>query len=112
MTIQMLPKIQITLLTIAMLSTGGAGCAAGIGDECSTSSDCLVDNAVCDTTVPDGYCTRTPCESGACGEDAVCIEYPNGETFCMASCDSNDDCREGFRCLHSTISDADYCYIE
>lgn len=113
----MMPKktfltVLSSLLTVGALTMGGAGCASGIGDECTTSAHCIVEDGICDTTAPDGYCTRTPCETGACGKNGVCIEFSNGETFCMATCKSNDDCRSGYRCIRSPISDANYCYVK
>jgi len=79
-------------------------CAPEIGDECETSLDCDVqNNRVCDLTQPRGYCTLEGCEKGTCPEDSVCVMFrPEPErlssTWCMASCDDNDDCRKGYYC--------------
>jgi|GEM_PF-398898 len=101
------------------------GCRPKIGDDCNVPTDCSqTGDRLCDTTQPDGYCTIFNCEAGSCPEEAVCIGFssvpssvasdderrgwacadPQGgsrfqRNFCMRSCESNADCRPGYRCL-------------
>jgi hypothetical protein len=88
------------------------GCAPKIGDSCSVSTDCSVNgDRLCDTTQPGGYCTVFNCQPDSCPGNSVCVAFRDsscGEvsgravrfqrTFCMASCDSNGDCRAGYTC--------------
>ena len=55
--------------------------------------------AWCDSTFPDGMCVSGPCRPGDCPEEAVCIRFKNGESYCMLSCSSNGDCRDGYDCI-------------
>jgi hypothetical protein len=55
---------------------------------------------LCDIASPGGYCTVANCDQDSCPDDAVCVEYfydpPRlSQTWCMATCESNDDCRGG-----------------
>jgi hypothetical protein len=80
------------------------GCAPEIGDSCESSVDCDIQNKrICDLTLPGGYCTVSGCEKGTCPDEAVCVNFrPQPErlsnSWCMASCDDDGDCRGGYRC--------------
>lgn len=92
-------------------------CTPKIGDECQISQQCSASGErLCDITMPDGYCTVLGCSAGLCPEDSVCIAFahhsspvkgcndPNGvsrfeRTACMATCDEDEDCREGYACI-------------
>lgn len=74
------------------------GCGAEIGDACSNDAECG-QGRTCDQSSRGGYCTVTPCEAGSCPEGGVCIEFVNEQTYCMAACDSGDDCRPGYACV-------------
>jgi hypothetical protein len=97
------------LFVVAILS---AGCSAEIGDECETSVDCSPDgDRVCDLAQPGGYCTIEDCTPDSCPDDALCIEFSFVEprlarSFCMATCETSGDCREGYRCVHPADQDA------
>lgn len=83
------------------------GCAPLVGDECSTNSDCGT-NLVCDSSQPSGYCTRSPCTPNSCPEEAVCVEFPDESTWCMARCEASGDCRDGYTCV-SDYGDLPFC---
>lgn len=100
-----------------VISAGSAACNAKIGDDCEVSANCsATGDRLCDITQPGGYCTIFNCEPGTCPDEAVCIGYGSlpspakacgdlqggqrlQRTFCMRSCDSNSDCRSGYRCI-------------
>ncbi|HMJ11546.1 MAG TPA: hypothetical protein VK524_09055 [Polyangiaceae bacterium] len=100
-----------------VLSLLFVACKPEIGDECEVSTDCsATGDRLCDTTQPDGYCTMFNCEPNSCPEEAVCIGYGNvlstvpecsdpqagrrlQRTFCLKSCESDDDCRGGYECI-------------
>lgn len=81
------------LLTLPVL----VGCGAEIGDACANDAECGQGRS-CDRASRGGYCTVTPCEANSCPESSVCVEFVNEQTYCMAACDSNDDCRTGYVC--------------
>ncbi len=91
------------------------GCAPKIGDSCTRDIDCSKSSSDrrCDQAQPGGYCTTFGCNANACPDKAVCVLYnaavPGcsyndrdparvGRSFCMASCDEDDDCRDGYVC--------------
>jgi hypothetical protein len=102
-----------------------AGCAPKIGRECTISLDCSQQgDRICDTTQPGGYCTLFNCEPDKCPEgDGVCVAFSSQldpacastddaswgrfeRTFCMADCESDDDCRTGYECAKPSTRDA------
>lgn len=104
------------LQRVVLLILGLFGCAPGIGDECVTSNDCSQSGErQCDVTQRDGYCTVFNCEPNSCPDESVCIVFGAAvsplpacadasrlsrvhRSSCMASCESNDDCRTGYVC--------------
>ncbi|HTN85832.1 MAG TPA: hypothetical protein VL242_19165 [Sorangium sp.] len=106
------------LLVVLGASSLLAGCGPQIGDECTTSLDCVQQEQelFCDTTQPGGYCTVFNCEPDSCSGSSVCVAFnpvmdqacgplanarwPRFErTFCMATCDDDEDCRSGYACV-------------
>lgn len=92
-----------------------ASCETYIGDSCSYSTyntDCP-QGAYCDETMPGGYCTKTPCrkDSDCPGGGAVCIRFENGETYCMADCSDDGDCRHSYSCLDNEDKTESYCGV-
>ncbi len=91
-----------------------SGCTPEIGDKCTLSTDCSIrGDRFCDTSQPDGYCTIPGCRGSGCPDKAGCIlfrgsvpgcQYDDraqartGRSFCMAACESDDDCRDGYVC--------------
>lgn len=95
---------------LALALAGAAGCAAEIGDDCGSNADCGT-TRICDKSLPGGYCTSTPCEVNSCPAEAVCIEFPDGQTYCMKHCGSNGDCRGGgYKCVED-YGDHPYCGV-
>lgn len=115
-----MPRLGLLLLLLA-------ACRPQIGDECTASADCSAQgDRLCDTSQPQGYCTIFSCDPDSCpDDDSVCVgfglelpqscEAPNAanpswprfeRTFCMAPCEEDDDCREGYQCLAPTARGA------
>ena len=66
---------RLALLALAVVLVG-SGCAAEIGDSCSTNIDCSTSgDRICDTAQPDGYCTIEGCSANSCPEEGVCIRF-------------------------------------
>jgi hypothetical protein len=112
-----MPRLLEKMLLSALLTALAAGCKPEIGDDCQLSTDCsAAGDRLCDITAPGGYCTVYNCEPGACPDDeSLCVQFgarrspiaacddkqspsPYARTFCMATCDGDDDCRAGYRC--------------
>jgi hypothetical protein len=105
------------LAALASLA-GLAGCTPEVGDSCALSTDCSSDGTrVCDTSEPGGYCTILNCTGtnlgSTCPEYDICVQFsqnvpgcpnnshepsPISQTFCMAGCATNSDCRADYSC--------------
>lgn len=75
-----------------------------IGEPCFLDNHCDNDGLCLDW--PDGYCTQLNCPVvGQCSEGSACVDQGGGTTVCLATCDSQADCREGYGC--KPFSDVD-----
>jgi len=99
---------------LALSAAGAAGCTPKVGDGCVLSTDCgATGNLVCDTSEFEGYCTQLDCQPDQCPNSAGCILFDQsvpgcgyddrhasriGQSFCMAVCGSDSDCRTGYVC--------------
>lgn len=101
---------RITLLALVLASAALVGCGSSVGDSCSTDSDCP-SNAYCDKVMPDGLCTIANCRPDNCPDGSVCVEFYNGERFCMQNCDSDGDCRDGYSCIKDSGPDP-FCSVK
>ncbi len=108
----------------AFAAAFGLACTPSIGDACTISTDCSANgDRLCDTSQPGGYCTIFSCGPNGCPNDGVCAAFDvaapgcsyndrevgrTARSFCLASCDDDADCRDGFRCedLQSTTVNA------
>jgi hypothetical protein len=107
------PRIALGLSLLAAI----AACSPEIGDKCAVSTDCSVrGDRLCDTSQPGGYCTQLNCGGNGCADEGSCVLFgsaipgcgfddrsgPFGSrvarSFCMAKCESNGDCRDGYVC--------------
>lgn len=96
---------------------GMIACTPEIGDKCQVSTDCSIrGDRLCDVSQPGGYCTQLNCRGNSCADEAACVLFnsalpgcayddragPFGSrvarSFCMAKCESNGDCRDGYVC--------------
>jgi hypothetical protein len=88
---------MMRLVAIAVV-LGVTGCAARIGDPCSTGSDCSDDGLrICDRTSPGGYCTQAACDYDTCPGEAVCVRFFSIGNA-SAICASTMDCADGQVC--------------
>ena len=113
----MILSFRLRLLALIALLAGLAGlsgCTPSIGDKCVLSTDCSIrGDRLCDTSQPGGYCTIFNCAGNACPDHAACVLFHanvqgcayddrspsrTGRTFCLATCGSNSDCRDGYVC--------------
>ncbi len=109
------PLFRLTSLLLVALFALMTGCSPSIGDECETGSDCPSGvDAICDNTVEGGYCTVPNCDPGQCPEESVCVIFDRDTSFCMAFCEADADCREGYTCRMDNNFEGEpfgYCYV-
>jgi hypothetical protein len=110
-------RADSTMGILRALSLAGAvlaGCTPSIGDRCQSSTDCSVQgDRQCDLAAPGGYCTVVGCLGNACPGSAACVVFfpavpgcpysdrsvaRTARSFCMASCNNDSDCRDGYVC--------------
>jgi hypothetical protein len=111
--------VRIFALTFVLASAALSGCSPQIGDDCLTSLDCSQQgDRLCDTSQPEGYCTVFDCQPDACPGASVCVQFGSEfdpacsddgpidprwkrfeRSFCLAACELDEDCRDGYRCL-------------
>ena len=84
------------------------GCSTNVGDECTSSAECGP-GRFCDRASRGGYCTVSPCSPNSCPDNSVCVRFENDQTFCMALCSSQDDCRDGYACIEEEGAPVTYC---
>ena len=91
------------------------GCTSQVGDTSQSSQECNTqDGAICDVSVPAGYCTVSPCVPNGCPEESVCVRFDEETSYCMKVCLSNQECREDHECRElGTYGEEGYgyCYI-
>jgi hypothetical protein len=97
-----------------LLLFGLSGCTPSIGDKCVLSTDCSIrGDRICDNAQPGGYCTQLNCGGNLCPDKAACVLFNQnvpgcpyddrspsrtGRSYCMKTCESRGDCREGYDC--------------
>jgi len=105
-------RLQTTVVVLVGLAVlfGGA-CTPKVGDGCARNADCGTQR-ICDTSMPGGYCTTTPCLRNDCADEAVCITFDDGQSYCMKHCGGNGDCRtgDGYTCIDD-FGDFPFCGI-
>ena len=94
--------MKYVALALGLWACGNVG--AKVGDSCEKGDECPNEGfPACIQTWPDGYCTELQCVLGSCPAGSVCvrgIRFPDApyDAFCLATCTSDADCREGYRC--------------
>lgn len=105
-------------IAAAAIASVAIACTPEIGDKCIVSTDCSVrGDRLCDNSQPGGYCTQLNCRAGSCADEGSCVLFGSalpgcgfddragpfgsrvGRSFCMAQCESDSDCREGYTCV-------------
>ena len=93
------------VLSLSLTACDGRIGLEDIGGECSSYTDCggIESRAACITEWPEGYCTELSCTLGSCPLGSRCvtgISFANVsiDAFCLATCESNEDCREAYMC--------------
>ncbi len=89
--------IQVALSFLILYLLSVAGCSddpSGLGGSCGGDGDCA-GSLICLADLPGGLCSRA-CEDD-CPDDSECIDLA-GESYCLPTCNSTSDCRDGFAC--------------
>jgi hypothetical protein len=83
-------------------ATDGGQTGAPPGSACWVDEDCQ--GGICWTPkkdgFPGGYCVIEGCTESSCPAGSVCVSFTDGVDRCVASCQSDSDCRqsEGYVC--------------
>lgn len=90
------------------------------GEPCESDLECKGERCIVEreeseqgdyTAYPGGYCSTPDCSSDEdCFGEATCVQRARSAS-CMATCESDGDCRDGYRCRQSE-SGARYCDTE
>ena len=56
-----------------------------------------------------GICSEL-CNDGQCDRGGTCYRFPDGNQYCLLSCQTNSDCADGFICYQD--SNESYCWVE
>lgn len=89
-------------LTVEVIPFGAEPVDGWIGDGCTASLQCGEGEMTCLSDLPGGLCTEAcerfcPDRAGAAGTFCVDLGFDDGGR-CVATCDSDDDCRDGYAC--------------
>lgn len=103
------PQLLKIWCLCGFVAAASLACSTNIGDECETTAECPT-GAVCDITVPGGYCLVRNCERNLCPEDSVCVRFDRDTANCMKYCETQDECRDGHVC-RDDIGPANFCYL-
>ena len=95
------------LYALTILSSLLLSCKGEIGDECVTDAQCRAGQS-CDLISEGGYCTISDCREGECPDGSVCVNFENNDQYCMATCTSDEDCRENYYCEQS-LGETPFC---
>lgn len=111
----MRPVSWFILLTLTALTSTLLGCQPAIGDECITNLECDTQSgAICDVSVPGGYCTVPDCVPNGCPDDSVCVRFDEVTAYCMKGCLGDADCRAEHTCRDLGAYGEDgygFCYV-
>ncbi|MEZ4269859.1 MAG: hypothetical protein R3F39_26160, partial [Myxococcota bacterium] len=75
-----------------------------VGAACAKSSECQ--GAAC-LDWPGGYCTAFDCTVSSCPSGSKCMPLTGGNSACLATCESDADCRAGGQQACKTLESAD-----
>ena len=88
---------SLALAALGLAALAASGCSAIVGDACETSTDCGT-SMYCETSLPSGYCTRRSYVNDGCPSVGGCVTF-SPTVSRVASCASDSDCRDGYRCV-------------
>jgi len=91
------------ILLLGTLVIGASGCSdgngqseaqrIGLGAECLLGMDCGEGGELDCIPFDGGYCTSSGCQALGCPDGSLCArDAILGQTFCMLSCESAEDC--------------------
>lgn len=74
--------------------------AAAVGDSCAADADCGAGATCLTAGFPGGLCTAECSGTVACPDGSLCASLASdaNTAYCAVSCNSNDDCRNGYTC--------------
>ena len=112
----LMPSLRnILMLLTLFIGLHLTACTTQVGDTCQSNAECNTqDGAICDVSVPDGYCTVAQCVPNGCPDSSVCVRFDEETSYCMQVCLTSEECRTEHSCRDiGTYGDEGfgYCYI-
>ena len=95
------------LFLVVVLAVGSAlaGCGSGphtqnvpIGSVCSSDGTCGTSPFLCNTKLPNGYCTEPCATDGDCPMDSACASGQCRRKCTVGGADAGTGCRDGYSC--------------
>ena len=106
---------RTTMIMLLLAGFVAGGCAASIGDSCSTNVECSPQGErICDRAQVEGYCTIQGCGANTCPDESVCIRFfptallstpcdPRSEDATNLAVTPTNDCASDETCLLSGL---------
>jgi hypothetical protein len=100
---------QRALVAALGLAACSANVTVPVGGACSLDDACATGFCIRDTDAAgkrtpwsDGYCSGN-CANNACPQ-GTCLAMADGNSYCLASCSSDADCRLGYVCAKAVAA--------
>jgi hypothetical protein len=71
-------------------ASGDTSVAGAAGAACQLNAACRGGTCL---DWPTGYCSRIDCRTNDCAGDGICVDIAAGNSACLATCNSDADCR-------------------
>jgi len=98
--------LRFSVVVAALLAAVGQGCSnrgsVPVGGKCALNESCLSgvclreDRSARGVAWAQGYCSgncsKVPCPGG------LCVEFTDGLSYCLSTCSTARDCRDGYVC--------------
>ncbi|MBU1241385.1 hypothetical protein KKF84_21590, partial [Myxococcota bacterium] len=85
------------LIPFTSISCDDDASSEKVGSPCDETTDC---DGVCNTAVPGGMCIKPCSDVDLCGSGTNCLPFSDTESYCVPTCTTVDDCRDGYVCAN------------
>ena len=86
----MIKRLLLLAATCAVLAACGE--SGAVGDSCETAADCEAGQCITGGSFPDGACTPTCDSDDDCAEGFSCISRSGG--ICLRNCSGTQECED------------------
>lgn len=103
--------LSVALFVLPLFACGNDGT---VGESCEDDEVCEA-GLSCRRSYPGTFCAQTCTAAGdtaSCPQGTVCAQQLDEELVCSLTCESDDDCREGYACLAVAGGQATACQVK